>query len=50
MDGIGAQSIGWHRFFNPPTSTTPGGEAKFIHLWKNTSGKWQLLRVISFDH
>ena len=50
MDGIGALQIGRHRFYNPPTSTTPGGEAKFIHLWKNSNGKWQLLRVISFDH
>ena len=50
MDGIGALQIGRHRFYNPPTSTAPSGEAKFIHLWKNINGKWQLLRVISFDH
>ena len=50
MDGIGALQIGRHRFYNPPTSTTPGGEAKFIHLWKNINGTWQLFRVISFDH
>jgi hypothetical protein len=50
MAGLGALQIGRHRFYNPPTSTTPSGEAKFIHLWKDTGGKWQLLRVISFDH
>ena len=32
MDGIGALQIGRHRP-PPPTSTTPSGEAKFIHLW-----------------
>jgi hypothetical protein len=26
------------------------GEAKFIHLWQNKEGKWQITRVISFDH
>jgi ketosteroid isomerase-like protein len=25
-------------------------EPKFIHLWKNTNGKWQIVRVISYDH
>lgn len=50
MDGIGALHIGRHRFYNPPTATTSSGEAKFVHLWKNSNGKWQLLRVISFDH
>jgi hypothetical protein len=50
LDGIGALQIGRHRFYNPATSTTPSGEAKFIHLWKSSNGTWQLLRVISFDH
>jgi hypothetical protein len=50
MDGIGALQIGRHRFYNPPNSTTPSGEAKFIHFWKNSNGTWQLLLVISFDH
>jgi hypothetical protein len=50
MDGLGALQIGRHRFYNPAASTTPSGEARFIHLWRNTNGKWQLLRVISFDH
>jgi hypothetical protein len=26
------------------------GEAKFIHLWQETNGTWQITRVISFDH
>jgi hypothetical protein len=50
MDGIGALHIGRHRFYNPPTAATAGGEAKFVHLWKKRNGKWQLLRAISFDH
>jgi hypothetical protein len=50
MDGFGALQTGRHRFYNPAASTTPSGEARFIHLWRNTSGNWQLFRVISFDH
>jgi Domain of unknown function (DUF4440) len=45
----GAVEIGIHRFSHPGE---PGnlGEAKFIHLWKNDNGKWQVTRVISYDH
>ena len=47
----GAVEIGVHRFHHPGNKGTEGlGEAKFIHLWQETNGTWQVTRVISFDH
>ncbi len=47
----GAVEIGVHRFHHPGHEGTEGvGEAKFIHLWQETNGTWQVTRVISFDH
>jgi Domain of unknown function (DUF4440) len=47
----GAVEIGVHRFHHPGDKGTEGvGEAKFIHLWQETNGTWQITRVISFDH
>lgn len=51
MEGYGAVEIGVHRFHHPGhDDTEPAGEAKFIHLWQNKDGKWQITRVVSFDH
>ncbi|MBV8631594.1 MAG: nuclear transport factor 2 family protein [Silvibacterium sp.] len=46
---FGAVEIGVHRFYHPGE---PGniGEAKFIILWRQQDGKWQVTRTISFDH
>ena len=47
----GAVEIGVHRFHHPGHEDAEGvGEAKFIHLWQETNGTWQVTRVISFDH
>ena len=45
----GAVEIGVHRFHHPGDDKNVG-EAKFVHLWKNDNGKWQVTRVISYDH
>ena len=51
MANYGAVEIGVHRFHHPGDKGTEGvGEAKFIHLWQETNGTWQITRVISFDH
>jgi hypothetical protein len=53
MDGYGALQIGAHRFCNAqakPCDGTSGGVGKFIHLWQNGDGAWQITRVISYDH
>lgn len=45
----GAVEIGVHTFHHPGHPENVG-EAKFIHLWQNKEGHWQITRVISFDH
>lgn len=51
MKGYGAVEIGVHRFHHPGREKEDGvGEAKFVHLWQNKDGAWQITRVISFDH
>jgi hypothetical protein len=51
MNDYGAVEIGVHRFLHPYAfEHGEVGEAKFIHLWRLKDGKWQITRVISFDH
>lgn len=51
MNGYGAVEIGVHRFYHPGRDSTESvGEAKFVHLWQQKDGKWQITRVLSFDH
>jgi len=51
MGEYGAVEIGVHRFYHPwEQDHGEVGEAKFIHLWQHKDGKWQVTRVISFDH
>jgi hypothetical protein len=48
IKGYGAVEMGQHYFINsqePPTDHPSIG--KFVHTWKNESGKWRLTRVIS---
>lgn len=51
LNGYGAIETGVHRFYHPGRdSTEQVGEAKFVHLWQHKDGKWQITRVLSFDH
>ena len=52
LNKFGAVEIGIHRFCDPKMGKCGegSGEAKFIHLWENKNGTWQLTRVISYDH
>jgi len=54
LKGYGAVEIGVHRFCDTNKNKTCGAEgsgvAKFVMLWQNTDGKWQITRVISYDH
>jgi len=45
----GAVEIGVHTFHHPGEPSNVG-EAKFIILWHQKDGKWQVTRTISFDH
>jgi hypothetical protein len=49
LEHYGAVEIGIHRFHHPGDPTNIG-EAKFIHIWHEKDGQWQITRVISFDH
>jgi hypothetical protein len=45
----GAVEIGDHTFHHPGDPSNIG-EAKFIILWRQKDGKWQVTRTISYDH
>jgi hypothetical protein len=49
MEGYGAVAMGAHRFCELATQKCEG-IAKFIHLWRNKDGVWEMERVISYDH
>jgi hypothetical protein len=49
LRGFGAVEIGVHRFRRTGSKDTVS-EAKFIQIWENKNGNWQVTRVISFDH
>jgi hypothetical protein len=49
LEHYGAVEIGVHRFLHPGDAANVG-EAKFIHIWREKDGVWQITRVISFDH
>jgi len=49
LANYGAVETGVHRFHHPGDATNVG-EAKFVHIWHNTEGKWVVTRVISYDH
>jgi hypothetical protein len=46
---FGAVEIGDHLFCKLDTGKCEG-TGKFIHLWQNKDGHWQITRVISYDH
>src|SRR5450432_1470613 len=50
LKGFGAVEIGIHRFHHPGHPEYDVGDAKFIMLWQNKDGAWQVTRVISYDH
>ena len=49
LKGYGAVEIGVHRFTHPGDPSAHG-EAKFVTLWRQRDGAWQVTRAISFDH
>jgi hypothetical protein len=49
ISNYGAVEIGVHRFHHPGHDDEVG-EARFITLWQNKDGVWQITRAISFDH
>lgn len=49
LSNYGALEIGTHQFVHTDPSN-PTGQGRFVHIWKNVDGHWQLTRVISYDH
>lgn len=46
----GAIETGTHQFRHFENGKEEIGTFKFLMIWKNTNGKWQVSRVISYDH
>lgn len=49
ISGYGAISSGVHRFCQNATKEC-SGEADFVMVWRDTSGKWEVTRSLSFGH
>jgi len=52
IKGFGAVQLGTHRFWKV-TAGEPDqlmATPKFVHLWRNKAGAWQITRVISYSH
>ena len=43
----GAVQIGLHKFYNNQEPDAPSNPSKFITIWKNENGVWQMAKVIS---
>lgn len=50
LKGYGAVEIGVHRFSHPGHPEEGVGDAKFILLWHNIDGDWEVSRTISYEH
>jgi hypothetical protein len=48
--GYGAIEIGSHRFCHVENGKDDCGVFKFVHVWRNEGGRWQVTRVVSYDH
>lgn len=46
---FGAIATGVHRFCQNDTKEC-AGEADFVMVWRNTNGKWEVTRTLSFGH
>ena len=52
IQGYGAVQFGTHRFWvvKPGRPDQLSATPKFVHLWRNKDGVWQITRVISYGH
>ncbi|WP_243049802.1 nuclear transport factor 2 family protein [Dyella sp. RRB7] len=49
IKGYGAMEVGTHRFCQISTDKCEG-VGKFLNIWRYQDGKWEMTRVISYDH
>jgi ketosteroid isomerase-like protein len=52
IQGYGAVQFGAHRFWVMQSGKQDklAASPRFVHLWRNVNGTWQITRVISYDH
>ena len=52
IQAYGAVQFGAHRFFvvKPGAPDQLVATPRFVHLWRHSGGRWQITRVISYDH
>ena len=48
--GYGAIEVGSHRFCHTENGKPDCGTFAFTHVWRQTDGRWQIARVISYGH
>lgn len=48
--GYGAIQVASHRFCHKENGEEQCGTFKFLHVWRNSGGKWQVTRAVSYDH
>ncbi len=47
IHNYGAVQIGYHKFFNNQEPDAISNPSKFITIWKNENGTWQMSRIVS---
>jgi hypothetical protein len=52
LGNFGAVQMGEHLFYESSNGGAEQlrGKAYFVHIWKNTKGKWTISRIISYAH
>lgn len=50
IKNYGAIEIGTHQFRHMENGREETGTFKFLMIWRQTNGKWQITRVVSYDH
>jgi ketosteroid isomerase-like protein len=50
IQGYGAIEIGSHRFRHMENGREQVGVFKFLMIWQQKDGHWQISRVVSYDH
>jgi hypothetical protein len=50
IKNYGAIEIGIHQFKHMENGKEEIGNFKFLMIWKKTNGKWQISKVVSYDH
>jgi len=47
IPGFGAVQLGMHKFYNSQEPNAISKPSRFVTLWKQTDGTWQMTRIIS---